>query len=92
MEVGQKMVFDETELRLGLPGAKATEVEVVIRKRGFSETETETETTTVDLMLNLSPKELGAAATAGADPQEKPNSPEEKPLLLSDSAKPPPAK
>ncbi|RDX97089.1 Auxin-induced protein AUX28, partial [Mucuna pruriens] len=92
MEVGlkkEKMVFEETELRLGLGlpgnGGTATEAEGV-RKRGFSETQTET--TTVDLMLNLSPKE--AAAADGADPRDKPNtSPKEKTLLLPDPAKPP---
>ncbi|TKY52689.1 Auxin-induced protein AUX28 [Spatholobus suberectus] len=61
MEVGlkkEKMAFEETELRLGLPGngATATEAAEGLRKRGFSETETET--TTVDLMLNLSPRKL----------------------------------
>ncbi|XP_027368064.1 auxin-induced protein AUX28-like isoform X2 [Abrus precatorius] len=101
MEVGlkkEKMVFEETDLRLGLGlglpgnGATATEAEGV-RKRGFSETETETETTTVDLMLNLSPKEGAAATTAaaGADPRDhKPKpSPKEKTLLISDPTKPP---
>ncbi|KAK7277587.1 hypothetical protein RJT34_22602 [Clitoria ternatea] len=87
----KEMVFEETELRLGLglPGngsTMLTEAEGV-RKRGFSETETET--TTVDLMLNLSPKE--AAPTAGAaDPRQNPKaSHKEKTLLLSDPAKPP---
>lgn len=99
MEAGlmkEKMVFEETELRLGLGlglpgnGAIATEpaaaAEGVIRKRGFSETETET--TTVDLKLNLSPKELSSAD--GTDPRNKPNaSPKEKTLLLPDPSKPP---
>ncbi|XVF71918.1 hypothetical protein PTKIN_Ptkin12aG0078800 [Pterospermum kingtungense] len=40
-----KMGFEETELRLGLPGGEGD----VVRKRGFSET--------VDLKLNLSSKE-----------------------------------
>ncbi|XP_061338105.1 auxin-induced protein AUX28-like [Gastrolobium bilobum] len=92
MEVGlkkEKMVFEETELRLGLPGNNgniATEAaELSVRKRGFSETETEK--TTVDLMLNLSPKEVDAT---GADPRDKHmTSPKEKTLLLSDPAKPP---
>lgn len=77
----EKMVFEETELRLGLglPG-KTTEV---IRKRGFSETESESETNTVDLKLNLSTKE------GATDPQFKPK---EKALLLSDSGVKPPAK
>ena len=62
MEVGtkkEKMGFEETELRLGLPGNGATttphEAAEVARKRGFSETETETGA--VDLKLNLSSKE-----------------------------------
>ncbi|KAL5123657.1 Auxin-induced protein AUX28 [Glycine soja] len=91
------MVFEETELRLGLglclPGngttatTEAAAAELGVRKRGFSETETD-ETATVDLMLNLSPKE--AAAADGADPREKPKtSPKEKTLLLPDPAKPP---
>ncbi|KAG4981924.1 hypothetical protein AAZX31_10G030700 [Glycine max] len=93
------MVFEETELRLGLrlglPGngaAPTTEAaaELGVRKRGFSETETD-ETTSVDLMLNLSPKEASAAATTdGADPRENPKtSPKEKNLPLLDPAKPP---
>ncbi|KAE7997718.1 hypothetical protein FH972_002325 [Carpinus fangiana] len=60
MEVGtkkEKMGFEETELRLGLPGNGATttthEAAEVARKRGFSETET----SAVDLKLNLSSKE-----------------------------------
>lgn len=96
MEVGlnkkENMGFEETELRLGLPGnvgGTGTE-EVLIRKRGFSETETETEedesATTVDLMLNLSSKEAAAAA----DPTDKHKTlPKEKTLLPADPAKPP---
>ncbi|XP_058770940.1 auxin-induced protein AUX28-like [Vicia villosa] len=84
----EKMVFDETELTLGLPGngSKVT-TEVVVRKRGFSETESESENeseiTSVDLKLNLSPKE------SAADPQFKIK---EKSLLVSDSGTKPPAK
>lgn len=65
MEVGtkkEKMGFEETELRLGLPGniggictTHEAAAEVAIRKRGFSETQTQT--TLVDLKLNLSSKE-----------------------------------
>ncbi|KAK7284076.1 hypothetical protein RJT34_18813 [Clitoria ternatea] len=93
MEVGlkkdHKMGFEETELRLGLPGggnSTTTTEEVVIRKRGFSETETEDhETTTVDLMLNLSSnKETTADLTD--------HKPKEKTLLPSDPAANPPAK
>ncbi|KAJ1385519.1 PB1 domain [Sesbania bispinosa] len=85
----KKMVFEETELRLGLPGngsAKATTEAAAARKRGFSETESDSENetiTTVDLKLNLSPKEAASSA-AVADPP-----PKDKTLLLSDSAKPP---
>ena len=71
-----KMGFEETELKLGLPGNNggATEPEVV-RKRGFSETESET----VDLMLNLS------SSKEAADPSD--NLKKEKTLLPSDLAK-----
>lgn len=100
MEVGlnkkENMGFEETELRLGLPGnvgGTGTE-EVLIRKRGFSETETETEedesATTVDLMLNLSSKEAATTAAAAADPTDKHKTlPKEKTLLPADPAKPP---
>ncbi|KAK7336811.1 hypothetical protein VNO77_17359 [Canavalia gladiata] len=85
MEIGlkkEKMGFEETELRLGLPGNGATSTEEVVRKRGFSETET----TTVDLMLNLSSKE----PTTGTDPSDKHKTvPKEKTLLPADPAKPP---
>ncbi|TKY62399.1 Auxin-induced protein AUX28 [Spatholobus suberectus] len=88
MEVGlkkEKMGFEETELRLGLPGNGASGTEEVVRKRGFSETETD-ETAAVDLMLNLSSKE----ATTGADPSDKHKTlPKEKTLLPADPAKPP---
>ncbi|XWS31489.1 hypothetical protein CRYUN_Cryun23aG0080800 [Craigia yunnanensis] len=50
-----KMGFEETELRLGLPGGRESEV---VRKRGFSET--------VDLKLNLSSKE-----SSGMDPNDE---------------------
>lgn len=94
MEIGlkkkeEKMGFEETELRLGLPGNRATATEGdVVRKRGFSETESDAgnETTTVDLMLNLSSNE----ATAGADPPDKPKTLlKEKTFLPADPAKPP---
>ncbi|KAK8565343.1 hypothetical protein V6N13_020464 [Hibiscus sabdariffa] len=42
----EKLGFEETELRLGLPGEGGE----VVRKRGFSDTDTDT----VDLKLNLS--------------------------------------
>ena len=50
-----KMGFEETELRLGLPGGRESEV---VRKRCFSET--------VDLKLNLSSKE-----SSGTDPNDE---------------------
>ncbi|KAJ7972715.1 Auxin-responsive protein [Quillaja saponaria] len=98
MEVGLKednknMGFEETELRLGLPGNnKESAGSDVARKRGFSETEAET--TTMDLMLNLSPssKDKAAAVLGGTDPINgaKANTlPEEKSLLPADPAKPP---
>ncbi|CAK7346483.1 unnamed protein product [Dovyalis caffra] len=79
VEKRTKMGFEETELRLGLPGncGGATEGGEVARKRGFSET--------VDLKLNLSSKE------GDSDPNhEKTKSLQrEKILLAIDPAKPP---
>ncbi|KAF3436219.1 hypothetical protein FNV43_RR23311 [Rhamnella rubrinervis] len=80
------MGFEETELRLGLPGnggggGNGSEVEVV-RKRGFCETEN------VDLKLNLSSKEVTAGADATHD-KAKSLINKEKSLLPSDPAKPP---
>ncbi|KAB2075525.1 hypothetical protein ES319_A07G227200v1 [Gossypium barbadense] len=80
----EKMGFEETELRLGLPGGGGGggggDGEVV-RKRGFSET--------VDLKLNLSSKQ----DTSGIDPNDEKvkGLHQEKNLLLSaiDPAKPP---
>lgn len=83
-----KMGFEETELRLGLPGnnggGSGTEVAEVVRKRGFSETESDV-TDNVDLKLNLSSKE------AGVDAKDKAKSlmNKEKNLLPADPAKPP---
>ncbi|KAE9611456.1 hypothetical protein Lal_00011573 [Lupinus albus] len=75
----KKMVFEETELRLGLPGNGSAntsiEGEVVMRKRSFCETEK----TTIDLMLNLSSKE------ATSDPKDDKSTM----LLPSDHDKPP---
>ncbi|XP_015891418.1 auxin-induced protein AUX28 [Ziziphus jujuba] len=82
------MGFEETELRLGLPGnnggGSGTEVAEVVRKRGFSETESDV-TDNVDLKLNLSSKE------AGVDAKDKAKSlmNKEKNLLPADPAKPP---
>lgn len=72
----EKMGFEETELRLGLPGAEAA------RKRGFCETETTKDNNngTVDLMLNLSSSKEADHST---------DKPKEKTLLPADPAKPP---
>lgn len=77
----EKMGFEETELRLGLPGNNGlvNDSEVVIRKRSFCETEPET----VDLMLNLS----SSSKESSADPTDSVK--KEKTLLPSDPAKPP---
>lgn len=89
MEVGRKMAsmlseerdkpnfdFDETELRLGLPGGgektKNTTTAGINGKRGFSET--------VDLKLNLSSKNMGINSN-----EKSKNSP-----TTNDPAKPPP--
>ena len=76
VEKGTKMRFEETELRLGLPGngGGGSEGGEFARKRGFSET--------VDLKLNLSSKE------GGIDPNHE-NTRREKNLLATDPAKPP---
>ncbi|MBA0704891.1 hypothetical protein Golax_017118, partial [Gossypium laxum] len=78
----EKMGFEETELRLGLPGGGGGGGDgEVVRKRGFSET--------VDLKLNLSSKQ----DTSGIDPNDEKvkGLHQEKNLLLSaiDPAKPP---
>lgn len=80
----EKMGFEETELRLGLPGnggsAAATEGEgggEAARKRGFSETENND---TVDLMLNLS---------SSKEADHSSDKPSQKTILPADPAKPP---
>ncbi|KAJ6938639.1 auxin-induced protein AUX28 [Populus alba x Populus x berolinensis] len=77
VEKGTKMGFEETELRLGLPGNGGGAEGEMARKRGFSET--------VDLKLKLSSKE------SGADPNHEKTSSlqREKNLLATDPAKPP---
>ncbi|KAJ4832640.1 Auxin-responsive protein iaa16 [Turnera subulata] len=80
--------FEETELRLGLPGGSPGNDGEVAKtscgKRGFSETETETN---VDLKLNLSTKEPGKdTATAADEKIMKENSPVTR---SNDPAKPP---
>ncbi|KAH8479362.1 hypothetical protein Peur_051154 [Populus x canadensis] len=76
VEKGTKMRFEETELRLGLPGngGGGTEGGEFARKRGFSET--------VDLKLNFYSKE------GGIDPNHE-KTQREKNLLATDLAKPP---
>lgn len=90
----KKMGFEETELRLGLPGnnnntgggSESGEAAVAAaRKRGFAETETVSK---VDLKLNLSSKE--AAAVVVDDVVVDPDSgKKEKSHLAGDPAKPP---
>ncbi|GMY16750.1 auxin-induced protein AUX28-like [Fagus crenata] len=90
MEVGSKkeknMGFEETELRLGLPGNGGSDQGEVARKRGFSETES-TETSTVDLKLNLSSKEASGGMDLNIDKAKTLH--KEKNLLSTDPAKPP---
>lgn len=72
-----KMVFEETELRLGLPGNNGGGSEgEVARKRGFSDT--------VDLKLNLSSKDSVIDSYGNTD-----NLPRENNLLATDPEKPP---
>ncbi|CAN0886597.1 Auxin-induced protein AUX28 [Linum grandiflorum] len=86
------MRFEETELRLGLPGNNVnagegdnTSVVQVMRKRGFSET------TSVDLQLNLSSSKPEAAAVSDCSTTNTTAAP--KSLHLADPAtKPPPPK
>ncbi|KAL4368941.1 hypothetical protein GQ457_05G003040 [Hibiscus cannabinus] len=80
MEVGLKMGFEETELRLGLPGGG--DGGEVVRKRGFSET--------VDLKLKLSSKHGGSGIDLSEE-KKMTGLNKEKNLLLSatDPAKPP---
>ncbi|XP_022155813.1 auxin-induced protein AUX28-like [Momordica charantia] len=90
----KKMGFEETELRLGLPGnnnntgggSESGEAAVAAaRKRGFAETETVSK---VDLKLNLSSKE--AAPVVADDVVVDPDSgKKEKSHLAGDPAKPP---
>ncbi|XP_021892366.1 auxin-responsive protein IAA16 [Carica papaya] len=70
--------FEETELRLGLPGGNGSEGETVKNngKRGFSET--------VDLKLNLSMKD-----SSNKDEAEKSKQKNVAPARPNDSAKPP---
>ena len=98
------MGFEETELRLGLPGngggggggGGSHEGEMVMRKRGFSETESSDESAdnNVDLKLNLSSKDQPKSDIIAADHHDKAasktlNLQKEKNLLPADPAKPP---
>ncbi|KAI4301927.1 hypothetical protein L6164_035161 [Bauhinia variegata] len=77
--------FDETELRLGLPGAES-DSGIKIGKRVFSET---TSTAAVDLKLNLSSNnELPSGSHPAAPPQQKPKDSTTAPRA-NDPAKPP---
>lgn len=87
----EKMGFEETELRLGLPGNKGVSPKdaahaegggEAARKRGFSETENNG--TDVDLMLNLSSSKDSDHHHSSSDDKTK-----EKTLLPADPAKPP---
>ncbi|KAG2696643.1 hypothetical protein I3760_07G067900 [Carya illinoinensis] len=75
--------FEETELRLGLPGGSGNDGDAVKNssKRGFSET--------VDLKLNLSSKESSAAKNEVEKMKEKTALPRS---TTADPAKPPAAK
>jgi len=79
--------FEETELRLGLPGASATDHgESTLKgsggKRGFSET------ASVDLKLNLSSNSDSTVSPASENPKEKTTT-VEPPPRANDPAKPP---
>ncbi|CAN1137065.1 Auxin-induced protein AUX28 [Linum perenne] len=84
------MRFDETELRLGLPGGQ-----LVVRKRGFSET------TKVDLQLNLSspPNQESNTSTCTSISTSSKSCVDKmdktlhlQPVAVADPTKPPPAK
>ncbi|XP_041018096.1 auxin-responsive protein IAA16 [Juglans microcarpa x Juglans regia] len=79
--------FEETELRLGLPGGGGNDGDAVKNssKRGFSET--------VDLKLNLSSKELSSAAKNEVEKmKEKSTALPRSTTTTTDPAKPPAAK
>ncbi|XP_022960237.1 auxin-induced protein AUX28-like [Cucurbita moschata] len=87
----KNMGFEETELRLGLPGNSGggggggESGDVGARKRGFAETVSSDTISKVDLKLNLSSKEA-----AGNDVVVDPSSGnKDKTALVTDPAKPP---
>ena len=86
------MGFEETELRLGLPGNNnigSSELgEVAARKRGFAETVSSETISKVDLKLNLSSKET---VGVGDDDlvADSNTSNKDKAVLTADPAKPP---
>ncbi|QCE07426.1 auxin-responsive protein IAA16-like [Vigna unguiculata] len=80
--------FEETELRLGLPGASATDHgELTLKgsggKRGFSET------ASVDLKLNLSSNNDSASVSPAAENPKEKTTTVEPPPRANDPAKPP---
>lgn len=80
--------FEETELRLGLPGASATDHgELTLKgtggKRGFSET------ASVDLKLNLSSNNDSASVSPATENPKEKTTTVEPPPRASDPAKPP---
>ncbi|XP_038896928.1 auxin-induced protein AUX28-like [Benincasa hispida] len=85
----KKMGFEETELRLGLPGnnniGSGELGEVAARKRGFAETVSSETISKVDLKLNLSSKEtVDDDVAIDSNPGNK-----DKTVLTADPAKPP---
>ncbi|WVY97714.1 hypothetical protein V8G54_029865 [Vigna mungo] len=80
--------FEETELRLGLPGASATDHgELTLKgsggKRGFSET------ASVDLKLNLSSNNDSASVSPATENPKEKTTTVETPPRANDPAKPP---
>ncbi|KOM55088.1 hypothetical protein LR48_Vigan10g098000 [Vigna angularis] len=80
--------FEETELRLGLPGASATDHgELTLKgsggKRGFSET------ASVDLKLNLSSNNDSASVSPATENPKEKTTTVEPPPRANDPAKPP---
>ncbi|KAG6593084.1 Auxin-induced protein AUX28, partial [Cucurbita argyrosperma subsp. sororia] len=85
----KNMGFEETELRLGLPGNSGggggESGDVGARKRGFAETVSSDTISKVDLKLNLSSKEVtGSDVAVDPNPGNK-----DKTVLATDPAKPP---
>ncbi|XP_022953249.1 auxin-induced protein AUX28-like [Cucurbita moschata] len=91
----KKMEFEETELRLGLPGNNnnnnggggGESGEITARKRGFAETVSSETISKVDLKLNLSSKEATGDDDGVAADRNPRN--DDKAVLTADPAKPP---